>query len=66
MMVLMALRWAEIELPLKDILAHPEYRAELIAGGGKPQVPCLRIESDAGDVRWMYESTDIIRYLRTL
>jgi glutathione S-transferase len=39
-------------------------RAELIAGGGKGQVPCLRIETDDGNVRWLYESADIIAYLR--
>ena len=38
------------------------YHAELVAGGGKGQVPCLRIEGEDGKVRWMYESDDIIRY----
>jgi glutaredoxin len=36
---------------------------ELLAGGGKLKVPCLRIEDGSGSVRWMYESGDIIRYL---
>lgn len=40
-------------------------RAELIEGGGSGQVPCLRIESGDGQVRWMYESDDIIAYLDT-
>ena len=44
---------------------HPENNADLIAGGGKSQVPCLRIEDENGDVHWMYESIDIIRYLKT-
>ena len=39
--------------------------ADLIAGGGKSQVPCLRIETENGDVRWLYESIDIVRYLKT-
>jgi len=51
-------------LPLKDILLHPENKADLIAGGGKKQVPCLRIEDERGGVQWMYESRDIIRYLK--
>ena len=38
---------------------------DLIAGGGKNQVPCLRIETGSGDVRWLYESIDIVRYLKT-
>lgn len=42
-----------------------EHNQELLKGGGKTQVPCLRIEN--GDqVKWMYESDDIIRYLRSL
>lgn len=38
-------------------------REELLAGGGKLKVPCLRIEDEQGDVNWMYESKDIIAYL---
>jgi glutaredoxin 2 len=52
-----------LELPLKNIHTHACYKAELIAGGGKKQVPCLRIE-DTGGTRWMYESRDIIRFLK--
>ena len=37
---------------------------ELIRGGGKSQVPCLRIDHPGGTTQWMYESTDIIAYLR--
>lgn len=62
--VRLALWWMGIELPLKDILYHPENRAELIAGGGKKQVPCLRIEDGSDTIQWMYESSDIIRYLK--
>lgn len=35
----------------------------LMQGGGKTQVPCLRIEQADGGVEWMYESNDIIQYL---
>jgi len=62
--VRLALWWMGLELPLKDILLHPENKADLIAGGGKKQVPCLRIEDERGGVQWMYESRDIIRYLK--
>lgn len=47
-----------IELPLRDITAEPEARAELERVGGKVQVPCLFI-----DGKPMYESGDIIAYL---
>jgi len=37
-------------------------RQELLEGGGKAVVPCLKIKN--GDsVDWLYESMDIIRYL---
>ncbi len=38
-------------------------RNELIEGGGKLKVPCLRIEGNEGVVCWIYESSDIIAYL---
>jgi len=38
------------------------WREELEQGGGKIQVPCLRIDED-DETRWMYESGDIIRYM---
>jgi glutaredoxin 2 len=62
-MVRVALWWLGLKMPLRNIISQPCNNANLIAGGGKNQVPCLRIENEAGDVRWMYESIDIIRYL---
>ena len=62
--VRLALWWLGLKMPLKDILFQPGNNADLIAGGGKSQVPCLRIEKEGGDVRWLYESADIIRYLK--
>ena len=38
------------------------YRDELLQGGGWVQTPCLRIEKDDA-VEWLYESSEIIRYL---
>lgn len=39
-----------------------EHQRTLTELGGKTKVPCLRIE-EQGEVRWMYESSDIINYL---
>ncbi|MFT6269437.1 MAG: glutaredoxin [Alphaproteobacteria bacterium] len=39
------------------------YRDDLLAGGGKIQTPCLRIETD-GEVKWLYESSEIVGYLQ--
>lgn len=40
-----------------------KHHLALLKGGGKGQVPCLRIESQ-GNIEWMYESDAIINYLR--
>ena len=52
-----------IDLELKDTLLDVDVRHELIEGGGKASVPCLRIERGT-QVRWLYESLDIIEYLK--
>ncbi len=54
-----------VQVELKNTLEQPAFREELIEGGGKPMVPCLRIEVDE-QVQWMYESLDIIAYLQSL
>jgi len=63
--VRLALLWWGLEIPLREIMFNSWNNADLIAGGGKSQVPCLRIETGSGDVRWLYESIDIVRYLKT-
>ncbi len=52
-----------LELPIRDI-AESHHREALIGGGGMSQVPCLRIDHPNGRTEWMYESDDIIRYLK--
>jgi glutathione S-transferase len=53
-----------LEIPLRDTLRDPEARRELIEGGGRGTVPCLRIERN-GEVEWLYESLDIMAYLES-
>lgn len=57
---------ARLSLPitLRNAQHDPIFRAELEQGGGKIQTPCLRIEGAQGEVRWMYESEEIKRYLQ--
>ncbi len=44
---------------------HPGTRRdELVAGGGRAMVPCLRIAAAGGTVDWLYESGAIVAYLR--
>ena len=57
------LKAESLELPVRDAKREP-FREELLEGGGKLQVPCLRIEAPNGATRWLYESGEIIRYLR--
>ena len=54
-----------MRVELRDIEKHKAFKDELLAGGGKTMVPCLKIESDQG-VQWMYESSDINAYLQQL
>ena len=51
-----------IPLTLRDTMTDSEAFRELLQGGGKSTVPCLRIERGI-EVSWMYESMDIIDYL---
>jgi glutaredoxin len=60
-----ALRRLNIDISKRNV-NEPPYGHELLKGGGRCQVPCLRIEQEDGSVEWMYESTDIVRYLEEL
>ncbi len=53
-----------LNLPIetRSVAQNSPYREELANEGGAIKAPCLRIE-EAGKVRWMYESGDIISYL---
>ncbi len=52
-----------LKIELRDAKNNQQFRQELEQQGGRIKVPCLRIEED-GEVRWMYESNDIIAYLQ--
>ena len=53
-----------IDIELRNIHADPQALHDLRTGGGSTTVPCLRIRRD-GNEEWMYESLDIIEYLRS-
>jgi glutaredoxin len=55
-----------LSLPIeqRDAQHDAANKAALLQGGGKPSVPCLRIRDAQGNSRWMYESGDIVAYLR--
>jgi Glutathione S-transferase len=52
----------KLDINLKNANENEDYNAELLSGGGKRKVPCLRIDEDS-QVTWMYNSKDIISYL---
>jgi glutaredoxin len=55
----------KMNLPIVKLSAAKgsPYREQLEQGGGKIQTPCLRIESK-GEVEWLYDSSEIIKYLQ--
>ena len=54
------------DVELRHVLREPGYRRELYSVRGRGTVPVLRIECQDGQVAWMPESRDIVRYLREL
>lgn len=54
----------QYSLPMRNVAQdHDAYR-ELVEGGGRGTVPCLRIQQQDGSYRWLYESIDIINFLK--
>jgi len=58
-----AMKRSALNIETRDAKRSEKFKEELLQGGGQLKVPCLRIEEENGDVRWMYESGDIIDYL---
>lgn len=58
------MRRLSLNIPLLDAQPDGPIRGDLIRGGGKAMVPCLRISNAQGESEWMYESAQIIQYLQ--
>lgn len=61
-------RWAfrsmGADIELRNAKGDEKFKNELTSQGGKYKAPCLRIgHQDQGD-QWLYESSDIIEYVR--
>jgi len=63
--VLQELAFSGVDFEKRNILQNDKHYRDLQEGGGDTMVPCLLIEED-GQQEWMYESQDIIQYLRSL
>jgi len=61
--VRLLIRSLSIKIEIKNVLISARAQKELIEQGGRPMVPCLSILQPDGSRLWMYESSDINRYL---
>lgn len=52
-----------LEIPLRNTMQDAEYQDELVEAMGRGTIPVLRIDDGAGEVKWLPESADIVRYL---
>ena len=57
------MRRLSLNIELRDAQHDEAHRGALIAGGGKPQVPCLLIRDAQGKQTWLYESDAINTWL---
>ena len=53
-----------LKIELRDAQHNQEHRAHLLEGGGQVKVPCLNIKNEQGNETWIYESNEIINYLK--
>ena len=42
------------------------FKSELVNDGGKHKVPCLKIEKTNAKTEWLYESDEIILFLKKI
>lgn len=57
-----AMKRLNLPIETRDAKRQPNWRDELAREGGAVKVPCLRID-EGGKTQWMYESSDIVKYL---
>jgi glutaredoxin len=63
-MVRRAVKRLSLNMEMRDAQHNMTHREELLQGGGLVKVPCLKITGPDGEVRWLYESKDIIDHLQ--
>jgi len=55
-----------LNIELRDAQHDEQHRQQLLNGGGQIKVPCLKIKNKQGEHHWLYESSEVIQYLKTL
>ena len=58
-----AIKRHSLNIETRDALRDTVSREQLLEGGGKIKVPCLKIMDEQGKATWMYESAVIIQHL---
>lgn len=58
------MRRLSLNIEQRDAQQPGKNREDLVHGGGQAKVPCLKITDQAGHSQWLYESGEIISYLR--
>ena len=59
-----AIKRLSLNIETRDTLRHAPSRQQLLEGGGVIMVPCLRITGEDDSEEWLYESNEIIKYLK--
>ena len=57
------IRKNNLQIILRDAKNNKLFKSELINEGGKHKVPCLKIKQLNSETKWLYESTEIIKFL---
>ena len=58
------MRKNNLKINLKDAKNNKTFKSELLNEGGKHKVPCLKIVKKYSKTIWLYESTEIIKFLK--
>lgn len=53
-----------LNIETRDAQRNQEHREQLLAGGGRVKVPCLKTSDENGNTIWMYDSKQIIQHLQ--
>jgi len=61
--VLHAIESLGLEIPLRNTMQDGDHRRAVVESTGRSTVPVLRIDRQDGEVEWLPESADIVRYL---
>jgi len=59
------IRSLSLNIELRDAKGNFKFKEELMKKGGRYKVPCLRIDCDNEEIKWIYGSDDINELLES-